>query len=376
MKQRIYLDNNGTTPLASEVIEEMLLDLNSTPRNPSSLHSFGQEGKKLLTKARHKIASFLQVKMSEIYFTSGGTESMNLLIKGAVERLPSPHIITSTIEHPCVYNTIQELEKRGAEVSYLSPTPYGAPQKEQIEKALSPNTSLIALSAVNSETGVKLPLEEIAPLAKHAGVPLIIDGVALLGKEHFTIPDGVSGMGFSAHKIHGPKGIGFIYKKRGFSLIPQQVGGAQESGMRGGTENLSGILGLAKAVELLLESSEEHLRELRDLFEKELISKGCALQINGEGPRISNTSNLYFRGVDGESLLIALDMAGIAAAQGAACSSGALEPSRILLNMGYSKERANSSLRFSFSRMNTKEEILRAAQVISSTCRSIGIRTP
>ena len=368
--KRIYLDHNATTPLAPLVQKAIVEELSQGPRNPSSVHYFGQEAKKGLLMSRQTIASFFEVKSSEILFTSSGTESLNLLIKGLAPKNPA-HLITTDLDHPCVFESMKALQKEGHEVTFLSPGLSGAPTPSELQKAIRKNTCLIVLSAVNSETGVKLDLEGIAKVTKTSSIPLIIDGVALLGKEPFIIPSGVTVMGFSAHKIHGPKGVGFIYLQSGQKLSPLFLGGSQESQMRAGTENLPGIIGLAKAISLLegnIESFSNKMKKLRDLFEQKLKEKIPALLINGEGERVVNTSNLCFPGVNGESLLIHLDMEGVAASHATACSSGGLEVSRVLLNMGISKNNASCSLRFSFSRMNTEEEILKAAEIIIRAC--------
>lgn len=354
-KRKIYLDNNATTPLDERVRQSMLDDL--SPQNPSSIHSFGREAKTKLTAARNTIANYLAVKPSEIIFTSGGTEGLNLLLNNR-----QGHIITSSIEHSAIYETLKEHD----DVTYLSPGFWGAPTLTQVESAIQPNTSLVVLSAVNSETGVKLDLESIANLCALRSIPLIIDGVALLGKEQFTIPHGVSAMAFSGHKFHAPKGTGFIFKRTGFKITPIFHGGGQESALRPGTENLTGIIGLAKAVELLHEELPQ--AELRDYFESELKKYISGLVINGEGPRIANTSNIAFGVRDGESILMNLDLAGIAASHGSACSSGALEPSRVLREMGYKKKRSSASLRFSLSRFTTREEIDETVRCLIQLC--------
>lgn len=359
MSEKIYLDNNATTPLDPDVLDVMIEELAGAPHNPSSIHTFGQEGKKRLSAARKTVADFLGVRHTEIVFTSGGTEGLNLLVRGAN---PAGHIIASDIDHPALYRTIQDLKR---EVTYLPVDSFGAPKPSDLEKAIRPNTTLIALSAANSETGVMLDIHAFANIAKKYQIPLIIDGVALLGKEPVTIPDGVSGIAFSAHKFHGPQGVGFIYIHPSFKPAPLFAGGGQEKGLRPGTENLPGILGMAHALTLLkTEPPYSELAHFRETFEATIIKALPDTEINGDGPRLSNTSNLYFPGVDGESLLIALDMGGIAASHATACASGALEPSRTLLNMGYTKERAASSLRFSFSRMNTLTEITQAATTL------------
>lgn len=369
--KRIYLDNNATTQIDPLVIDAMIEELAAPPRNPSSIHHFGQEGKKVLSNCRSQIASFLGVKASEVLFTSGGTEGMNLLIRGALDDSKA-HIIGSPIDHSCVYSTLIDLQAKGADVTFLPADTYGAPHPDDLQKALRPDTKLIVLTAANSETGVKIDLEKMAAIAQSAKVPLIIDGVSFIGKEPFTIPSGVSGVAFSAHKFHGPKGVGFIFARSNFQLSPLVTGGNQEKKIRSGTENLPGIVGMTRALTLIDEDENaDSLISLRELFESEIFSAFPDVEINGEGPRVSNTSNLFFPGVDGESLLIALDMHKIAASHASACASGALEPSRVLIKMGYSRERASSSLRFSFSRFNTRDEIEQAAKVIISLASKI-----
>ena len=365
MKKRIYLDNNATTSVDPLVVDAVTRELSGPPHNPSSIHSFGQEAKKILSQARKTIADFLDVKSSEILFTSSGTESMNLLIRGAVID-PQAHIIGSSVDHACVYNALQELQKKGANITFL-----GDPSPLKIKQAIRPTTRLIVLSTVNSETGSKIDIEQIASIAQAAKIPLVLDGVACIGKEPIKIPYGVSGMGFSAHKFHGPKGVGFIFVRSGFPLSPIIIGGNQERKLRSGTENLPGIVGMATAITLLNDSVYIQLKTLRDLFECKLKKALPSIEINGPLPRVSNTSNIYFPGVDGESLLIGLDMENIATSYASACSSGALEPSRVLLEMGMSKERVSSSLRFSFSRMNTEEEVHEAVEVIAVLVKKI-----
>lgn len=355
MSKIIYLDNNATTPLDPLVFDAMTQEMRSSPHNPSSIHRFGQEGKKVLSTARQKVADFLGVKGSEILFTSSGTEAMNLLIFGALQK--GSHIIGSQADHACVYASLLQAE---AEVTFL-----GFPSPHEVEEAIRPDTSLIVLSAVNGETGSRLDLEGVAHVAKRAGIPFIVDGVALLGKDPVSIPEGVMGMGFSAHKFHGPQGVGFAFIRSGFSIKTLLHGGGQERKLRSGTENLPGIVGMAEAISLLTPEFYLKIKGLRDLFEKELKTLLPKIEINQPHERVSNVSNIYFPGVDNESLLIALDMNGVAASSTSACSAGALEPSRSLIAMGLSEERAQCSIRFSFSRMNTEKEILEGAQIIA-----------
>lgn len=353
MKQRIYLDNNSTTALDPRVFEAMVQDLKGGPLNPSSVHSFGQTARNLLISARRSIASYLNVDPEGILFTSGGTEALN----HCIQNFTDGHIITTNIEHSAIYKTVNE---SNIDATFLKTGTFGAATVQQIKTALRSDTKAIILSAVNGETGVKTDLLQIALFAEKQNISFIVDGVALMGKEAFEIPSGVTAMCFSAHKFHGPKGVGFVFLRRGFSPSPFQTGGMQEHQRRGGTENLAGILGMAKAVSLLKEelpAKTQHMLELRIHFEKELMNQLEGVQVNGEGPRVVNTSNLYFPNVDGESLLLNLDLAGIAASHGSACTAGALEPSRVLLNMGYDRKRSRSSVRFSLSRQTTKDEI-------------------
>ena len=367
MKKIIYLDNNATTQIAPEVLKAIIND--NLPYNPSSFHTYGRKAKNLLIDAKNNIGNFLQTSPDNIIFTSGGTEAVNLAILGLTKNVNKKHfhIIASKIDHACVYNTLQFLEKKGFEISYIDINDYGAIKPEEIIKSIKKNTKLIVISAVNSETGVKIDLEKISKLAKENNIFLAVDGVALLGKEDFLIYPGISTMAFSAHKIHGPKGIGLCYVNPKITFSPILFGGTQENEKRAGTENLQGILGFSKAIDLLKSKKNQdisHMQKLKDHFENILIKKLDNIQINGKGPRICNTSNICFKGIDGESLLILLDQKGILASLGSACSSNSLKPSRILLNMGHSIQEAKASIRFSFSKYNTLKEIDNAAKII------------
>ena len=264
--------------------------------------------------------------------------------------------------------TLLYLKEKGLDVSFLPAGLLGAVSPQQIKEAIRPDTRFISLIAVNNETGVKHDLNAIGQIALEAGIPLIVDGVAWLGKELFTLHPSISGIGFSGHKIHAPKGVGFAVVRSNLKLSPLLMGAPQEHLLRGGTENLPGIIALAKAVELLKEelpSATERMALLRDRLEAGLLVKANPVVVNGIGPRICNTCNLSFPGDLGEDLLIALDMAGIAVSHGSACASGAIEPSRILLNMGVPQQIAKSAIRFSLSRNTTVEEIDQAIEIIS-----------
>jgi len=356
---KIFFDNNATTQIDPRVAHAISDEWQKGPSNPSSIHTFGQEAKRRLSRARETIANTLSAKPSEITFTSGGTEGLNLMIFSLPK---NTRIITSPIEHPAVYEAIRSL---GNPKTYLPVGSSGSVIVSDVKEAIGESPCAIVLSAVNSETGVKNPIDAIAQMAKENAIPLLVDGVGLLGKETFTVHPGVSAVAFSGHKFHGPQGTGFVLCRSPFRLEPRLFGGGQESLRRSGTENLPGIVGLAKAVELLeeeLPGATTYMQTLRDRFEsglKELIPN---IQINGEN-RVANTSNVTFPGMDGESLLIELDLKGVAASMGSACSSGALEPSRVLTQMGLSREEALSSLRFSFSRFNTLDEIAIALEI-------------
>lgn len=374
MKPRIYLDNNATTGIDPRVAQAVVQELSSLPSNPSSIHYFGQEARKRLVHARETIAQALGIKPHEVIFTSGGTESMNLLIHGLLSGKQNAHAITSNVEHSCVYNTLARYAKHGTEVSFLPAGLWGAVQTDAIAKAIRPNTHAIILSAVNSETGVKHDLDAIAELALQNKVPFIVDGVALIGKENFQIPKGVLAMGFSGHKFHAPKGIGFTIVRSELQLEPYLTGGDQEYGKRAGTENLPGIIGLAQAVSLLhmeLPAASERMKNLRDHLQNELCYQLDPVIVNGQGPRVANTCNLSFPGVQGEDLLMALDLKGIAVSHGSACSSGALEPSRVLTNMGIPTQEARSAIRFSLSRFTTQEEIDQCIEAVAAIVRKL-----
>ncbi|SCA63482.1 Cysteine desulfurase [Chlamydiales bacterium SCGC AG-110-P3] len=368
MTDRIYLDNNATTAVDPQVLQVLISVLSGDDGNPSSIHAYGQEATQRLSVARRTVARCLGVRPSEVVFTSGGTEALNLLIVGLVPPHADGHIITTEVEHSAVFQTINHLVTKGASFTHVPVGLSGAPSPDSVEAAIRPDTCLIAIMAVNNETGVMGDIDGIAAVAEKHGVALVVDGVALIGKAPFTIPSGVTGMAFSGHKFHAPKGIGCAYVKRGTCLAPAVFGGAQESGRRPGTENVAGICALAKALEVAyaqLPEATDSMAALRDRFEAFIITNCGNVEVNGTGPRICNTSNLVFHDVDGEALLMSLDLEGIAASHGSACASGALEPSRVLLAMGYDRSRASSSLRFSLARTTTQKEIDHAVSVIT-----------
>lgn len=367
MKKRIYLDNNGSTLIDPRVLEVVVNDLGNHYGNPSSVHSFGQDSRNRLIKARSTIAQVFCVKSNEVIFTSGGTESLNMLLRGFLEKNKG-HVITSSVEHSCVYSTLKALENGDRSVTYLSPGLWGGITVDAVEEALRPDTRLIALMSVNNETGVKTDIEGIAALAQERSIPFFVDGVAQLGKEPIVIPSGVSAICFSGHKIHAPKGVGLAIIRNNLKFPSLCTGGFQEYGRRGGTENMPGIVGLAEAIRLLpleLPQASQKMSSLRDRLEQGILANIPGVNVNGQGPRVSNTTNLSFADIEGEMLATSLDMEGVAVSHGSACASGALEPSRILLNMGISPALAHSSLRFSLSRFTTEEEIDACIQIVT-----------
>lgn len=365
--ESIYLDNNATTPIDPQVLATVVETLQQVYGNPSSAHTIGKKAKAVITNARHTIADYFNVRPDEIIFTSGATEGINLLLKGLFDGNWNGHLITTDVEHSSVYNCATYLEKLGCEVSYLQVGSYGATTAEAVEEAIRPDTRVIAIMAVNNETGVVTDIAAIASVAEKHNIPFIVDGVAWIGKAEIALPRGVSALCFSGHKIHAPKGVGVAYINKKLKVAPQMLGGEHEYGMRAGTENVSGIAAIAQAIKILeakLPESIKHMQSLRDTFEKQLFDNLQGLSINGQGPRICNCSNIAFDSIDGEALLAQLDMHNIACSHGSACSSGALEPSRVLLNMGIPPSLARASIRFSLSRMTTEVEVLQAASTI------------
>ena len=374
MKKKIYLDNNASTQVAPEVVEVIHEHLLNSVGNPSSVHAFGRDAKRDLTRSRDSIAEFLGVKPEEITFTSSGTEAVNLTILGILKQTGPGHVISSNLEHAAVMKSLEQLENEGSEVTYLSAGLHGAILAKDVRDEIQPNTKLITLMAANNETGVKTDITAIAEIALEYGIPFVVDGVALLGKETFQIPEGVTAIGFSGQKIHAPKGTGFAFIRNRTKIHPLIVGGEQEGGRRAGTENLPGIVGLAKAIEVIRDGIgdyEERVRKLRDYMESRLVGNLGGVFVNGEGSRVCNTTNLSFERVDGESLLTMLDMEGVAVSHGAACSSGGLEPSRVLLNMGIDRDRVNSAIRISLSRYTTQEEVDMAVSIIEDVVKRL-----
>ncbi len=369
--KKIYLDHNATTPIHPEVAEAMTPLLHGTFGNPSSIHWAGMEAKKVLDESRQHVAELVGADSSEIFFTGGGSEGDNLAIKGVVDRLSDKgnHIITSQVEHPAVLETCQFLEKRNHRVTYLPVDQYGIINLEDLKEAITDQTVLITLMHANNETGSIFPLENIAEIAKESGVLFHCDAVQSVGKIPIDLKKIPADMlTLSGHKIYGPKGIGALFIRKGKTLTPLIHGGHQERTRRAGTENMPGIVGLAKACEIAHHNFKpriEKLLKLRDRLEQGIMEKIKHVSLNGHPTlRLPTTLNVGFAFIEGESILLCLDMEGIAASSGSACTSGSLEPSHVLLAMGVSHERAHGSVRFSLGRDNTEEEIEHVLEVL------------
>jgi len=366
--RRIYMDANATTPLLPEVLEAMRPWLLENFGNASSIHQHGQQARAAVERARSSVARLLNCRESEIVFTSGGTESDNLAIFGLVQ--PGDHIITTSIEHHAVLHAAERLAARGLEVTFLPVSSDCRVDPDEVRRALRPNTKLISIMMANNETGVIQPVEEIGKLAQEADIWFHTDAVQAVSK----IPVDVQAIGcdllsLSGHKIHAPQGTGVLYVRRGTQLEPLFFGGTHERQRRAGTENVAGIVGLGKAAEIaaqyLAEGETAQLAALRDRFEAGILASVEGAGVNGAGlPRVPNTTNLYFNDLEGEALVIALDLKGIAVSGGSACASGAAEPSHVLTAMGLAPERARASLRFSLTKLNTEQDIDDALQII------------
>lgn len=361
---KIYFDHNATTPIADEVVEAMLPFMKEQWGNPSSIHWAGRAPRKAVDEAREKVAALLGCQPIEVIFTSSGTEGDNHAIKGAVysKKAKGNHIITTKVEHPAVMNTCKYLEKNGFEVTWLDVDARGMIDLEELKSAIKDETVLITVMYANNETGTIFPVHEIAEIAKARGVLFHTDAVQAAGKIPLDMSELKADLvTISGHKIYGPKGVGAQFIRRGVKLVPLIHGGHHERNRRGGTENVAGVIGLGAAAELAvkdIETESGKVRELRDRLQKGLMDNIPHVHLNGHPEkRLPNTVNISFEYVEGESLLLNMDMKGIAASSGSACTSGSLEPSHVLLAMGMSHELSHGSLRFSLGKFNTKEEV-------------------
>lgn len=366
MERRIYLDNSATTYTDKEVLQKMLPYFSEVYGNGSSQHFFGREALVAIDEAREKVAKAIGAKPTEIYFTSGGTESDNWAIKGAAHALREKgnHIITTAIEHPAVIKTCQALEKEGFEVTYLPVDSEGFVTAEQVEKAITDKTVLISVMTANNEIGTIEPIREIGAVAKAHKILFHTDAVQAVGNVPIdVVKDNIDMLSMSAHKFYGPKGVGVLYKRNGVKIGRFMDGGEQERNMRASTLNTPGIVGLGAAIEIAvrdMEKNNKHVAELRDYFVKELLANVKDIKYNGPvdtSRRLPSNANFSFEYIEGESILMSLDLEGIAVSSGSACSSGSLEPSYVLLSVGVPIELAHGSIRFSFGKNNTMEEV-------------------
>ncbi len=358
---KVYMDHAATTPMDKEVFEAMKPYFLEKYGNASSLHSFGMEAKEALEKSRERVANLIGASVDEIIFTGGGTESDNLAIKGIAFRAGKGHIITSSIEHPAVLETCKFLEKKGFRVTYLPVDKYGIINPEDVENAIEKDTILITIMHANNEIGTIEPIEEIGKIASENNIPFHTDAVQSVGKLPIDVKKiNVDLLSISAHKIYGPKGVGALYVKKGTKIDAIIHGGGHERGLRSSTENIPGIVGLAKACSLAGERMEVDVKKMKRL--RDMLIKGVLeieeSHLNGHPEkRLPNNAHFYFKGIEGESLILMLDDAGIAASTGSACSSKKLMPSHVLLAIGLRPEDAHGSLRLTLGRENSKEEV-------------------
>ena len=365
-QRRIYFDHNATTYARREVVDAMLPYFRERFGNASSVHFFGQENRDAIDGARAHVASLINAEPEEVIFTSGGTESDNLAIRGAFRARrrisPANHIVTSLIEHPAVLKTCRDLEEEGCRVSYIPCDENGVVRLDLLEEALTKDTAVVSVMLANNETGVIQPIREISALARSRGAAFHVDAVQGAGKIPVDVDDlGVDLLSISAHKFYGPKGIGALYVRRGTALEPVYTGGSHECGLRPGTENIPGIVGLGEAARRSKENLPREMARiggLRDRLERETLARVDGIAVAGvSAPRVPNTSSMIVSRVEGEAITLRLSMLGIAISSGSACSSGASEPSYILTAMGFSPGIAQGGIRVSLGIVNTDEEV-------------------
>lgn len=384
MAERIYLDSAASTPVTDEVIQEMLPFMKQQFGNPSSIHSFGRETTRAIQLARKRVADLVGAKISEITFTSGGTEADNLAIKGAAEysrtRQGKSHVITSYIEHDAVLEPCRDLERLGYGVTYLPVTTRGEVRLEDLKNALTKDTALVSIMHANNEVGTMQPVKELCKIAHEAGALFHTDAVQAAGKIPVNVKDlGVDLMSMSSHKINGPKGVGALYVRSGLEIMPLIHGGGQESELRSGTENVPGIVGFGKACEHAAKHIPEYQKQvsaLRDYLVDRVLKEIPHSRLNGSANRLPANAHFTFFGVNGEDLIIKLDENGIAASTGSACSVKKQKPSHVLKAMGFSYEEITGSLRMTLSMQNTREEMDRTVAVLSGVIKELRALSP
>jgi cysteine desulfurase len=369
--RRIYLDNNASTPGLPEVLDAMRPYFGERFGNASSIHHHGQETRAAVEHARDSVASLLSCRASEIVFTSGGTESDNLAVAGLARA--GDHVITSCIEHHAVLHACKHLEETGCDVTYVPVDRRGLVDPDDVRRALRSNTKLISIMLANNETGVLQPVEEIGKIAAESGAYFHTDAVQAAGKVPIDVQRiGCHALSISGHKMHAPQGVGALYVRRGTHVQPLFFGGRHERSRRAGTENVPGIVALGKAAELAIQGFErgddKKMSALRDRLQQGILAQVEEAGVNGDGaPRVPNTSSIYFDYVEGESIVISLDLKGLAVSTGAACSSGAIEPSHVLTAMGVRVDRTRASIRFSLGKQNTADDIDLALALVPET---------
>lgn len=372
---KVYLDNGATTPVDEKVLEAMLPYMNEKFGNASSLHAWGREAREAVEKARETIAKKLNVLPHEVIFTSGGTESNNFALKGIAfaNKDKGKHIITQKTEHACILQTCKWLESIGFEVTYLDVDEYGMVSPEDVANAIRKDTILVSIMHANNEIGTVQPIEEIAKICKERGVYFHTDACQSFTKEPLDAEKiGVDLITISSHKIYGPKGVGALIIREGVKITPLIHGGGHEFGKRSGTENVAGIVGFGKAVEIANEEHVKHMKKLRDTLITRVLEEIPKVKLNGHPEkRLCNNANFTFYGIEGEALLMRLDARGIACSTGSACSSHKLQPSHVLLAIGLKPEEAHGSLRLTVGRQNTEEEINYAIEVLKEEVKAL-----
>jgi len=378
----IYFDNNATTSIDPAVLEVMLPFLKEEYGNPSSAYSFGKRVARALEHAREQVAALVGCEPSEILFTSCGTESDNTALQSALSiDQDRKHIITSKVEHSAIIKHAEALARRGYEVTWLDVDAKGMIDLSQLEAAIRPDTAIVSLMWANNETGVLFPIEEAAEICRKQQTIFHTDAVQAVGKIPINLSTtSIQFLSLSGHKLHAPKGVGALYVHRRARFFPFLIGGGQEEKRRGGTENTASIVALGKAAELAgahIQEEDRFVRELRDTFEQQALERIPGVTVNGDRERrIPNTTNLSIEGIDSEAILMILDQQGVCCSAGSACTTGALEPSHVLRAMGLSNEQARASLRFSFGRPNTMEEVNRALQILTRAVKKLREMTP